>query len=467
MSCRKPTSTSLPPLVVGGVDDQPADHAGDQRGGDDQGDDVDRVLPPRQHDDVVVVVASSAVVDDARAPPVRRPSVRRARPHRPPQQCASRIRPAGTSRSTPVRRRPTLGSVRRWPARRRYRTPDGDPRRSAAGPATRTRPTRGRASSTWPWSCSPATGTRPRRTARSPRRAGSPAPAIYHYFASKAELYAAVYEVGRSTACSREFEKAIVDHHTPGRASTPPCSTPRRELNRADPTLPAFVVGVASDAQRHPELEPMLRPLRRRTTAFFRRLVAAAAERGELSAGRRPAGRRGPAQRRRLRAGPAVGGDRRCPPPRRGRRRAAAVLRRDADRRAESRSAGGGGRRCTARCGSHRRRHRRRQLTRIDVSPGDLGVERRTVAPSEPVAVHVNVVPTSVDAGSVHSASVNVSPLLGASVAVVVLDELLGLAPGSRRSSGRRHRRRAELGEHGGERRRREDLETAAHAPAG
>jgi AcrR family transcriptional regulator len=105
--------------------------------------------------------------------------------------------------------------------------------------------------------------------------------AIYHYFASKAELYAAVYEEVFDRVFS-EFEKAIVDRTTLVEQYAAVLDAAAR-LNRADPTLPAFVVGVAGDAQRHPELKQMLRPLRRRNNVFFQRLVAAAAERGELS----------------------------------------------------------------------------------------------------------------------------------------------------------------------------------------
>ena len=111
---------------------------------------------------------------------------------------------------------------------------------------------------------------------------GLTSPAIYHYFASKAELYAAVYESVFDRVFS-EFERAIVDHQTLVSQYAAVLDAAAR-LNRADPTLPAFVVGVAGDAQRHPELEQMLRPLRRRNNGFFHRLVTAAADRGELSA---------------------------------------------------------------------------------------------------------------------------------------------------------------------------------------
>ena len=105
--------------------------------------------------------------------------------------------------------------------------------------------------------------------------------AIYHYFSSKAELYVAVYEVVVERVFSR-LETAIAGRHSLVEQYAAVLDAVA-ELNRADPTLPAFVVGVASDAQRHPELDPLLRPLRRRTAAFFHRLVADAAGRGELS----------------------------------------------------------------------------------------------------------------------------------------------------------------------------------------
>jgi AcrR family transcriptional regulator len=104
--------------------------------------------------------------------------------------------------------------------------------------------------------------------------------AIYHYFPSKAELYVAVFEEVFERMFG-EFEKAILDLHTlidQYAAVLHACAV----LNREDPSLPAFVVGIASDAQRHPELAELLRPLQRRNNVFFRRLVKEAYERGEL-----------------------------------------------------------------------------------------------------------------------------------------------------------------------------------------
>ena len=57
-----------------------------------------------------------------------------------------------------------------------------------------TRPRRARRSSTRPAGRSPGGATTPPRTRTSPRHVGITTGAIYHYFASKADLYVAVYE---------------------------------------------------------------------------------------------------------------------------------------------------------------------------------------------------------------------------------------------------------------------------------
>ncbi len=105
--------------------------------------------------------------------------------------------------------------------------------------------------------------------------------AIYHYFDSKAELYAAVYEAVFDRVFA-ELDQAVACQTTLVAQYAALLEATDR-LNREDPTAPAFVVGVAGDAQRHPELTDLLKPLRRRNNSFFRRLVAAAAARGELS----------------------------------------------------------------------------------------------------------------------------------------------------------------------------------------
>lgn len=106
--------------------------------------------------------------------------------------------------------------------------------------------------------------------------------AIYHYFDSKAELYAAVYEEVYDRVFA-ELERAIIgiDGLLGQYAAALDAAA---QLNLQDPTLPAFALGVASDAQRNPELKELLRPLRRRNAQFFKRLVQEAAARGELAA---------------------------------------------------------------------------------------------------------------------------------------------------------------------------------------
>jgi|SRR5215216_1224937 AcrR family transcriptional regulator len=110
---------------------------------------------------------------------------------------------------------------------------------------------------------------------------GLTGPAIYHYFDSKAELYAAVYEAVFDRVFA-ELERAVSCRKTLVEQYAALIEATDR-MNRDDPTAPAFVVGVGGDAQRHPELTELIRPLQRRNNLFFRRLVAAAAERGELS----------------------------------------------------------------------------------------------------------------------------------------------------------------------------------------
>jgi AcrR family transcriptional regulator len=105
--------------------------------------------------------------------------------------------------------------------------------------------------------------------------------AIYHYFDSKADLYAAVYEEIYDRVFST-LEQAIAGHPTL-LDQFAAAIVAAGELNVQDPTLPAFDRGVSAEAKRHPELNDLLRPLRRRNTMFFRKMVAAAAERGELA----------------------------------------------------------------------------------------------------------------------------------------------------------------------------------------
>lgn len=104
--------------------------------------------------------------------------------------------------------------------------------------------------------------------------------AIYHYVESKAELYAAVY-CDTIDQVYTEFERvAATERHLLTQYS----AVLRRacELQIADPSITGFIVAVAQETQRHPDLLELLTPQRGRHNRFFAGLVEAAAARGEL-----------------------------------------------------------------------------------------------------------------------------------------------------------------------------------------
>ena len=111
--------------------------------------------------------------------------------------------------------------------------------------------------------------------------AGITTGAIYHYYPSKADLYAAVYAAVQDTV-STAFEAAVAPHTTlvDRFAAVLDAAV---ALNRADPSIAGFVVGLASDAQHHPELRDKIRSSRGAGAGFLRRLVVEAAARGELA----------------------------------------------------------------------------------------------------------------------------------------------------------------------------------------
>jgi AcrR family transcriptional regulator len=110
--------------------------------------------------------------------------------------------------------------------------------------------------------------------------------ALYHYTASKADLYGQVYGQVQDLVYG-EFEKAFVHDHFIDRFRAVLAAAV--ELNRRDPSLAGFVIGVSPEIQRHPELRERLRPMVARTNSFMHRLVGDAVERGELAPGVDPA----------------------------------------------------------------------------------------------------------------------------------------------------------------------------------
>jgi AcrR family transcriptional regulator len=111
--------------------------------------------------------------------------------------------------------------------------------------------------------------------------------AIYHYYPSKADLYGAVYDEVQQIVYTA-FELALVGRHTLVDQFSAVLDT-AVEVNREDPSITAFVVGVAGEAQRHPELRALMQRGRSVSAGFLHRVVLSAAERGELADGVSPA----------------------------------------------------------------------------------------------------------------------------------------------------------------------------------
>lgn len=112
--------------------------------------------------------------------------------------------------------------------------------------------------------------------------AGITSGAIYHYYASKADLYAAVYGEVQAMV-QRSFERDLALHHTfidRFKATLDSSVT----LNRLDPSITGFVVNVPYETQRHPELVELLAPHRAIRQSMAGRMVADAVASGELSA---------------------------------------------------------------------------------------------------------------------------------------------------------------------------------------
>lgn len=108
------------------------------------------------------------------------------------------------------------------------------------------------------------------------------ATAIYHYFGSKAELYAAVY-VEVQDQVQAAYLRAI-EGQSGLLASLHAALDVAVELNWADPSLAGFLVAATSDLQRHGELREALGPDLGRTTSFLRKLARDAQRSGEIPA---------------------------------------------------------------------------------------------------------------------------------------------------------------------------------------
>ena len=114
------------------------------------------------------------------------------------------------------------------------------------------------------------------------RKAGITTGALYHYFASKMALYAAVYSevqervyaefgaaAGGATTFVAQFEAVLEAAH---------------ELNRADPSLARFVGAAHVDIARSDELRAVLTPEMAARAGFVTMMVDAGVATGEIRA---------------------------------------------------------------------------------------------------------------------------------------------------------------------------------------
>jgi AcrR family transcriptional regulator len=104
--------------------------------------------------------------------------------------------------------------------------------------------------------------------------------ALYHYFESKDQLYAAVYCDAIDHVYTSFEEAATGERHLLDQFA----SVLRRahDLQMSDDSIIGFIVAVALETQRHPDLAELLAPQRGRHARFFTDLVDRAAERGDL-----------------------------------------------------------------------------------------------------------------------------------------------------------------------------------------
>jgi len=107
--------------------------------------------------------------------------------------------------------------------------------------------------------------------------------AIYHYFPSKLDMYVAAYGEMQEIV-QRSFEEAAAKHETFADKFSAILDS-IAVMNAKDPTLAGFVVGVASESQRHPELSAAIAPLRLGLGQFLSKMCTDAVDRGEITEG--------------------------------------------------------------------------------------------------------------------------------------------------------------------------------------
>jgi AcrR family transcriptional regulator len=112
--------------------------------------------------------------------------------------------------------------------------------------------------------------------------AGITAGAIYHYFGSKLDLYAAVHEDVHGRVYSRMRE--AVQPHATFRAQIDAILDSSHQMNKDDPSLAQFLGSVRVDMRRNPELAEALREASLDGQRFFDGVVEHGVATGEIDA---------------------------------------------------------------------------------------------------------------------------------------------------------------------------------------
>lgn len=114
------------------------------------------------------------------------------------------------------------------------------------------------------------------------RAAGLTTGALYHYFGSKAAIFAAVHRHVHAVLLS-VYERAFAQRAT---CVDQLCAGLEASLadNRAHPELAHFAATASLEIERHPELRALLAPDAQRIRRFFEALLGAGRRRGEIAA---------------------------------------------------------------------------------------------------------------------------------------------------------------------------------------
>lgn len=104
--------------------------------------------------------------------------------------------------------------------------------------------------------------------------------ALYHYFASKLDLYVAVHDDVEAIVYGRFAEAIATESTFVGQIEALLDAAYR--LNSDDPTLARFMGSVRIDVRRHPELADRLGPALRRQARFYRQVIDTGIRTGEI-----------------------------------------------------------------------------------------------------------------------------------------------------------------------------------------